>query len=68
MTPGFLTGCAVCFGNAHGGVQLVMLGMLLLPFVMVGGMMGLLYVKGAFATRPADPGNTSPAATSPKGR
>lgn len=51
---GVLFGCAVCFGSMHSGVKLVMLGLLLLPFVVVGGMMGLLYVKGAFATRPAD--------------
>lgn len=51
---GFLFGCAVCFGSMHSGVKLVMLGLLLLPFAMVGGMLGLLYVKGAFATRPVD--------------
>ncbi len=62
---GVLVGCAVCFGSTHSGVQLVMLGLLLLPFLMVGGMMGLLYLKGAFATRSPEaaavPGTSPPA-------
>lgn len=53
---GVLVGCAVCFGSMHAGVKLVMLGLLLLPFTLVGGMMGLLYVKGAFATRSPEAG------------
>jgi len=43
--------CAICFGSNHDPqVALVMMGMLALPFLMVGGMFTFLYVKGVFAT------------------
>lgn len=47
--------CAICFGSNHDpNVVIVMMGMLILPFIMVGGMFTLLYVKGVFATRTVD--------------
>lgn len=66
-----LVGCAVCFGSMHSGVKLVMLGLLLLPFTLVGSMMGFLYVKGAFATRSPEAGEdrrSGSATPTPAGR
>jgi hypothetical protein len=50
--------CAICFGSNHNpNVALVMMGMLALPFLMVGGMFTFLYLKGVFATRPVEDGS-----------
>lgn len=49
--------CAICFGSNHNpNIAIVMMGMLALPFIMVGGMFTFLYLKGVFATRSIDDG------------
>lgn len=50
MVP-FLVGCAICFGSADPRMTFILMGLLALPFSMVGGMFFFLYHKGVFATR-----------------
>lgn len=45
-----LVACAICFGQSDPRMTMLLMGMLALPFTMVGGMMGLLYFKGVFET------------------
>ncbi|MFB6356693.1 MAG: hypothetical protein ABEJ65_09290 [bacterium] len=44
-------GCAICFGDHDPSVTYVLMGMLALPFTMVGGMFTFLYIKGVFHTQ-----------------
>lgn len=46
----FLLACAICFGSADPRMTYVLLGMLALPFTMVGGMLTFLYYKGIFSS------------------
>lgn len=50
-----LIACAICFGQTNPRMTLLLMGMLALPFTMVGGMMGFLYFKGVFSTPPVSP-------------
>ncbi|MFB6344375.1 MAG: hypothetical protein ABEK50_01180 [bacterium] len=55
-----LVACAICFGQSDPRMTMLLMGMLALPFTIVGFMMGLLYVKGVFATEPvSDDGDPS---------
>lgn len=58
-----LLACAICFGQSDPRMTMVLMGMLALPFAMVGGMMGFLYVKGVFSTPSvsSDPDKNEPA-------
>lgn len=47
----FLLACAICFGSADPRMTYVLLGMLALPFTMVGGMLTFLYYKGIFSSK-----------------
>jgi len=46
-----LVGCAICFGTADPRMTVILMGMLALPFAMVGGMFTFLYYKGVFSTK-----------------
>ena len=41
--------CSICFGHTDPAVAYVMMGMLSVPFLLVGGMFGFLYYKGVFS-------------------
>jgi hypothetical protein len=44
-----LIGCAICFGSADPRMTFILMGLLALPFTMVGGMFTFLYYKGVFS-------------------
>lgn len=47
--------CSICFGaNDNPYITFVMMGMMALPFLVVGGMFTFLYMKGVFATKPVE--------------
>ena len=54
-----LLACGVCFGSTDPRMTLLLLGMLSVPFLMVGGMTTLLYYKGVFRTVEPAPGDSS---------
>lgn len=58
MTTVFVA-CAICFGQSDPRMTMLLMGMLALPFTMVGGMMGFLYFKGVFET-PSVPSDADP--------
>lgn len=64
LLHGLITACAVCFGSTEPGMTYVLLGMLVLPFLMVGGMFTFLYAKGVFR----NPGRESDPASVPSKR
>ncbi len=47
-------GCAICFGSADPRMTFILMGLLALPFLMVGGMFTFLYYKGVFSTKQID--------------
>lgn len=54
-----LVACAICFGQSDPRMTMLLMGMLALPFTMVGGMMGFLYYKGVFKTPSVAPDSES---------
>ncbi len=62
MIDGLILACAVCFGSTDPRITYVLMGMLSLPFLMVGGMFAFLYAKGVF--RNPEPGHDSASAPS----
>lgn len=51
---GFLIACGVCFGTADPRVTWILMGLLVLPFAMVGGMFTFLYYRGVFSNPQPD--------------
>ncbi len=49
-----LIACAICFGSADPRVTYVLMGMLALPFTIVGGMLTVLYYNGVLNSPAAD--------------
>lgn len=55
----FFFACSICFGSNHDPyITFVMMGMMALPFLVVGGMFTFLYLKGVFATPSVEDTNT----------
>ncbi len=49
--------CSICFGHTDPAVAYVMMGMLSVPFLLVGGMFGFLYYRGVFGNPGAENGD-----------